>query len=151
MDFVLTGEDQDDEDEGNRRNVIFIAVGELDAKLVQWERSITDLSVPPGMAPFDTAAFTDRLLRENAIMGLQIAAIQTVKSRLKTRCLNYAIEIERQTALQRQGQGFLEAVQNDVNNFFKARSDDVYLKLQKAAQLAASSDLEDCSLLLAEV
>jgi hypothetical protein len=38
-----------------------------------------------------------------------------------------------------------------VNNFFKARSDDVYVKLQKAAELAASRDLEDASLLLTEV
>src|SRR6202790_1035325 len=57
-------------------------------------------------------------------------------------------QLERQLDFQQQSQRFLDRVQNDVNNFFKARSDDVYVKLQKAAELAASRDLEDASLLL---
>jgi hypothetical protein len=40
---------------------------------------------------------------------------------------------------------------NDVNNFFKGQAEDVYFKLQKAAELVASSDPEDASLLLTEV
>lgn len=104
-----------------------------------------------GMSPYDIAAFTDRANHEKAMARLQIAAIQTVRARLKARCLSYAIEIERQLALQRKGQGFLETVQNEVNNYFKARSEDVYLKLQKATQLSTSGDLEDFSLLLMEV
>lgn len=88
---------------------------------------------------------------EKAALRLQITAIQTIKSRLKARCLNYAIQMERQLGLQHKSQGFLDAAQNEVNNFFKARSEDVYLKLQKATQLAASKDLEDCALLLTEV
>jgi hypothetical protein len=67
------------------------------------------------------------------------------------RCLNYAIQIERQLDLQRKNQGFLDLVQNDVNNFFKARSEDVYLKLQKPAELATSREIENAPLLLTEV
>jgi hypothetical protein len=42
-------------------------------------------------------------------------------------------------------------VQNEVNNFFKARSETVHQMLLKASQLAASRDLEDSALLLTEV
>src|SRR5260370_34386475 len=108
-------EDHDDKPDGDRRTVLKIAAGELDAKREQWERAIAHLAVPPGMAPFDTAAFTNWFLHSKGNIRLQIQAIDTIKSRLKTRCLNYAIQIERQLELQRQGQGFLEAVQNDVN------------------------------------
>jgi hypothetical protein len=145
------GEDDADEPEGERRTLFKVAAGELDAKRQQAERAIADMAVPSGMAPFDTAAFTDWLLHEKSFIRLQITAIDTVKARLKARCLNYAIEIERQVKLQRSGQGFVEDLQNRVNNFFKARSQNVYLKLQKAAQLGASREAEDFSLLLTEV
>jgi len=151
LNFSLNGEDEDDLDKNDRHTVLFIAAGELDSKAEQRERAIADLTVPPGMTSFDTAAFTDRATHQKAMARLQIAAIQAVKARLKTRCLNYAIEIERQLMLQRKGQGFLEAVQNEVNNFFKAKSEDVYLKLQKATQLSMSGELEDLSLSLTEV
>lgn len=137
--------------DGEKRNVLAIAVGELDGELEQWERAIADMTLPSGMGEFDTAAFTDRFVNEKAAIRLRIKALQTLKARVKTRCLNYAIQIERQLSLQQQNQGFLESVQNDVNNFFKARSEDVFNKLLKAAQLATSSDLEDSALLLTEV
>jgi len=146
LDFSLSS----DED-GGERNVLRIAVGQLDPELEQWERSIADRTVPSGIDPFDTAAFTDRMLRQKAEIRLRISAIQTIKARLNARCLNYAIQIENQLGTQRRNQDFLDRVQNDVNNFFKARSDSVYVKLQKAAQLAASDDLEDSALLLTEV
>lgn len=149
FDFGFPGDE--DADSGNKPNVLMIAVGEIDPELDQWERTIADMTLPSGMEPFDAAAFTDRFIREKAQIRLRMKALQTIKTRLKTRCLNYAIQIERQLASQRQSQGFLEDVQNEVNNFFKARSDDVFLKLQKAAELAASTDPEDASLLLTEV
>lgn len=136
---------------GDRRNVLMIAAGEIDSELQQWERAISDMALPTSMGEFDTAAFTDRFIGNKGEMRMRIRAIHTIKARLKTRCLNYAIQIERQLDAQRQNQGFLESVQNDVNNFFKARSDDVFTKLQKAAQLSASSEGEDCALLLTEV
>ena len=109
------------------------------------------MSVPAGMGPYDTAAFTDRMHQTRSMARLQITGLQIAKARLKARRLNYAIQIERQLELQQKSQGFLDSVQNDVNNFFKARSDDVYTKLQKAAQLSTSGDLEDFPLLLTKV
>jgi hypothetical protein len=74
-----------------------------------------------------------------------------VKQRVKTRCLNYAIRIERQLQAQGKSQSFLAQVHTEVNNYFKAHSEDVYTKLQKAAQLVDSNNPEDCSLLLTQV
>lgn len=136
---------------GERRNVLMVSAGELDTEILQWERAITDLTLPPGMDQFDLAAFTDRFTHEKVHMRMRIKAVQSIKARLKTRCLNYAIQIERQIGLQRKSQGFLEGAQNDVNNYFKVRSEDVFMKLQKATQLALSGDTEDCALLLTEV
>src|SRR5260221_1109368 len=144
LDFRLSEEQED-------RNVLLISAGELNHELDQCERLIAEMVVPSGMDPFDLAAFTDRFTDQKARWRLRIKAVQIIKSRLKARCLNYAIQFERQLNLQRKNQGFFESVQNEVNNFFKARSEDVHVKLQKAAQLAASRDLEDASLLLTEV
>ncbi len=144
LDFSLSLEDDD-------RKVLATPPGEIDAELDQLERSIADMALPAGMHPFDMAAFTDRFANQKAGLRLRIKALQIIKSRLKARCLNYATQVERQFELQRKNQGFLESVQNEVNNFFKARSEDVSVKLQKAAQLAASRELEDASLLLTEV
>jgi hypothetical protein len=150
VDSFTTEEDRR-KPEGERRNVFMISVGELEGELQQWERAISDMTLPQGMGEFDTAAFTDRLLHEKVAVRMRIKAVQTIKARLKTRCLNYVIQIERQLELQGKSQGFLEGAQNEVNNFFKTRSDDVFNKLQKAAQLAVSGDAEDCALLLTEV
>jgi len=146
LDFSLSS----DED-GEEKNVLKVAVGEIDPELAQWELSIADMTLPSGLDPFDAASFLDRFTQEKGRMRLRIKALQTIKTRLKARCLNYAIQIERQIQSQRQSQGFLETVQNDVNNFFKARSEDVFRKLLKAAQLSATTELEDASLLLTEV
>jgi hypothetical protein len=137
--------------EGDRRNVLMVAAGELESELQQWERAITDLTLPANIGGVDAAAFTDRFIASKTEMRMRIRAIHSIKSRIKTRCLNFTIQLERQLGSQRQNQGFLEGVQNDVNNFFKARSDDVFTKLQKAAQLTTSNEGEDSALLLTEV
>lgn len=147
---VIFSEDADKID-GERRNVLRLSASELDSEIEHWTGAINDLAIPSGMGEFDTAAFTDRFVQQKADIRARIRAVTTIRSRLKTRCLNYAIGIERQLQSQKKGQVFLETVQNEVNNYFKARSDDVFLKLQKAAQLAASGDAEDFSLLLTEV
>lgn len=133
------------------RNVLAIGAGELDPELEQWERAIRDMAVPNGMGEFDTAAFADRYNSEKAAIRLRIKAIQTVKERIKARCFNYATRVERQLEGQRRAQSFFEQAQNDVNNYFKAHSEDVYAKLQKASQLVNSDSPEDLSLLLTEV
>lgn len=139
------------DDNGEERNVLLIGAGELDPEIEQCERSIQDKAIPPGMSGFDTAAFTDRYNNYKAQLRLRISAIQTIKGRIRTRCLNYAISVERQLEAQRKTQSFLEQAQNDVNNYFKAHSEDVYTKLQKAAQLVESDNPEDLSLLLTQV
>jgi len=138
-------------DNGEERNILIIGAGELDPELEQWERSIQDMTIPLGMSEFDTAAFTDRYNNKKTQIRLRISAIQNIKERIKARCFNYAIMVERQLEAQQKPQSFLERVQNDVNNYFKAHSEGVYTKLQKAAQLVESDNPEDLSLLLTQV
>ena len=133
------------------RNVLTIPVGEIKSEIDQWERSIDDLKLPSGMGEFDTAAFTDRYNEQKAEIRLRIKGCYTIKERIKTRCLNYAIRIEKQLQAQRKSEGFLEKSQNLVNNYFKQHSEDVYTKLQKATQLIDSTDPEDHSLLLTQI
>jgi hypothetical protein len=144
IDYSLANDDEE-------RNIFALSVGELDSELEQLERSIQDMTLPSGMGEFDTAAFTDRYNNKKVWIRLRIKAVQTVKERIKTCCLNYAIRVERQLEAQRKTQSFLEQTQNDVNNYFKAHSEDVYTKLQKAAQLVDSDNPEDLSLLLTQV
>src|ERR1035441_10417936 len=148
------GDDRDDEvedDDGNRRNLFVFGAGQLDTELKRLEGCIQDMAVPPGMSPFDVAAFTDRFVGRKGVFRLHMQNIQTVRERIKTRCLNYAISLEKQLDAQERPETFLHQVQNEVNNYFKARSEDVYLKLQKAAQLVDSGDAEDHSSLLTVV
>jgi hypothetical protein len=137
--------------EGNDLNFITASAGSLDHEILCVEQGLADLVLPSGMDPYDIAAFTDRFNAEKEQFRLKMRAFTAIQTRLKTLCGNYTNQLERQLDFQQQSQRFLDRVQNDVNNFFKARSDDVYVKLQKAAELAASRDLEDASLLLTEV
>ena len=146
LDFTLGSNE-----EGEDRNVLAVAVGEIDPELEQWKNSIDDMNVPSGMGKYDTAAFTDEFTRNKATFRLRMKALHTIKQRIKTRCLNYAIRVERQLQAQSKSQNFLQRIQNEVNNYFKAHSEDVYTKLQKAAQLVDSNDSEDYSLLLTQV
>lgn len=146
LDFSLAVDDS-----GEEKNVLAIGVGEIKPELDQWERSIQDLKLPLGMGEFDTAAFTDRYNYKKEYIRLRIRAVHTIKERVKTKCLNYAIRIEKQIQGQQKTEGFLQESYNEVNNYFKAHSEDVYTKLQKAAQLVGSHDPEDFSLLLTQV
>ncbi len=139
------------DDDGQERTLLAIAAGEIDGELEQWEGAIQDLALPSGMAEYDTAAFTDQYTTRKTEIRLRIKALQAIKQRIRVRCLNYAIRIERQLEAQRRSRSFLEKCHNEVDNYFKAHSEDVYTKLQKAAQFIDSSDPEDLSLLLTEV
>jgi hypothetical protein len=147
--YALDGDD--DVDEGEKRNLLPAGVAEIDANIEQWEKAIQDLAIPAGMGKFDTAAFTDRHNSQKAELRVRINAEKVVRSRVKTRCTNYAISLERQLQAQQKTQSFLHKVQTEVNNYFKGRSEDVYLKLQKAANLTDSDDPENYSLLLTQV
>jgi hypothetical protein len=139
------------EEQGQRKNVIVFGAGQLDSEVARMERSIDDMTVPPGMAPFDVAAFTDRFVNQKGMLRLHIQNLQTIRERIKARCLNYAISLEKQLDAQENPEAFLQQVQTEVNNYFKVRSEDVYLKLQKAAQLVGSDEAEDHSSLLTVV
>jgi hypothetical protein len=138
-------------DQGEEKNVFAIGIAEIDPELEQWEREIAQLQVPAGMSPYDTAAFTDRYGREKAQIRLRMRALQSVKQRVKARCLNYAIRLERQLQAQSKARSFLERIQTEVNNYLKAQSEDLYAKMLKAAELVDSTNPEDCALLLTEV
>lgn len=147
MDFSFPSDDPD----GEEKTVLRVAAGEIEPELRQLEATLGELTPPAGLSPFDAAAFHDSANSQRARIRLRITALNTIKARLKTRCLNYAIQIEKQLASQDRNQAVLWTVQNDVNNYFKDRDADVFQKLQKAANLAASADSEDAALLLTEV
>lgn len=137
--------------EDEERNVVSTSVGELLADLEQCEKSISDLAIPPNMGEYDSAAFTDRYSEIKGGLRLRIRALETIRSRVLNQCQNFAISVERQLLAQEKTSSFLERAQNDVQNYFRARSEDVYQKLQKANQLVDSASKEDLSLLLTQV
>jgi hypothetical protein len=137
--------------ENEDQNVFVLGACQLDSEVNQLERSIQDMATPPGMSQFDTAAFANSHATIKASLRLRINAVQMVRQRVKTRCLNYAIGLERQLDAQQKPEVFLQRVQAEVNNYFKARSEDVYAKLQKAAHLVDSTDADDHSALLGHV
>jgi len=136
---------------GDEKNILAIGVGEIKSYIEQWEKTIQDLTLPSGMGKFDTAAFTEMYNHKKELIRERIRAANTIKERIKTKCLNYAIKIERQIQSQQKSETFLQECYNEVNNYFKAHSEDVYTKLQKASQLVGSNDPEDFSLLLTQV
>jgi hypothetical protein len=138
-------------DEDHDKNVLGLGVGELKSEVEHIQEIITDLKVPSGMGQFDTAAFTDKYDTVKSKYRLRLFGISTVLERIRTRCLNYASRIEHQIQVQQKPREFLSDVQNTVNNFFSARSEDAYNKLQKASVLVASNDPEDFALLLTSV
>jgi hypothetical protein len=137
----------DDED----KNVLAMGVGDLIREVQQMEKSIDDLRLPPGMGEFDTAAFTDRHSQLKSQMRLKIRACHTVLERIRTRCLNYATRIEQQLQTADRASGLMASVQNDVHNYYAARSQTTYEKLRKAASLIDSKEPEDHALLLTAI
>lgn len=131
--------------------ILALGVGEFDTELEQAELMIQDMKVPAGMSSHDTAVFTDRYTNLKVQLRMKIREVAAIKNRVNTLCLNFAIRVERQMQAQDKSQSFLQQIQSDVNNYFSAHSEDVYTKLQKAAQLVDSSEAEDRSLLLTQV
>jgi hypothetical protein len=138
-------------DDDEERNVFVMSVGEFPDEVVQIEKAITDMVVPSTMGEYDSAAFTDRYDTIKAQLRLRIKAITAIKDRVLNRCFNFAIGVERQLGAQAKSVQFLQEAQNEVQNYFKSRSEDVYEKLQKANSLIMSNSNEDLSLLLTQV
>jgi hypothetical protein len=136
--------------EGERR-VLTISVSEFPSEIEQCEKSISDLKIPPTMGQFDSAAFTNRHEEIKGSFRLRIRTINAIKSRILNHCQNFAIYVEKQTQTQHKSAAFLQSAQNEVLNYFRSRSEDVYEKLLKANELVDSASPEDCSLLLTEV
>ncbi len=103
------------------------------------------------MGEFDTAAFTDSYRQKKMSYRLHIKALADIESRVKTLCLNYAIKIEKQIENMNKSERFLQDCQNELNNYFKINSENIYNKLLKASDLIKSVDQEDYALLLAMV
>jgi hypothetical protein len=74
-----------------------------------------------------------------------------VLERVRTRCLQYATRVESQLAAQVKTGNLISSIQQDVDNFYAARSEPVYQALAKSVQLAASGNSEDHSLSLVGV
>jgi hypothetical protein len=145
--FSIPGHDEDLE-----ANKVFVtSAGELPEEIRSLEQSIVDKRIPSNMGEYDTAAFTDRYDLIKMQLRLKIRALITIKERILNRCLNFSIGVERQQAAQLKTVSFLQLAQNEVQNYFKNRSDDVYEKLQKANQLVDSDSSEDMALLLTEI
>jgi len=142
--------DYEDEN-GDKKNVLDISVGEIEARIEYLKGQIEDRCLPNGMGEYDTAYFTDKHNTEKKYLRTQIHIIQTLKERIRIRCLNYTIKIEKQLRGQEKTENFIQSSYNTVNNYFKTYSNDVYNKLLKATQLVDSLDPEDFSLLLTEV
>jgi hypothetical protein len=133
------------------KNVLGMGVDGLRAEIGQLEKAIEDLRLPPGMGDYDTAAFTHKYNNIKAQYRIKIRACLTIWERIRTRCLYYASRVEGQIQSQDRTSGFVERVQADVNNYYAARSEAVYSKLQKAASLIDSTDPEDHALLLTSI
>lgn len=138
-------------DSGEEKNILIMSVGEFQSDLEQCERQIMDLKIPSSMGEFDSAAFMDRYSRIKYQLRLRIKAIGMIKSKILNHCFSYANQIENQLDAQQKSINFLAWVQNEVQNYFKIRSEDIFDKLQKANQLIDSSDKEDLSILLTHV
>jgi hypothetical protein len=133
------------------KTVLPLGVAEIEKELAHLQQEIADLNIPSGMGEYDTAAFTDRYDATKTKLRLRMSAISTIQERIRTRCLNYASRVEKQIKAQEKPSKFLSNVQNVVNNYFSAHSEETYRKLQKASSLVDSNNAEDFALLLTSV
>ena len=133
------------------KTVFTMGVGEMQKEIAHVKEIISDLNTPKGMGEYDTAAFTDRYDSTKAQYRLRIYSINTIQERIRTRCLNYTSQVEKQLDTQEKTNLFLSEVQNKVNLYFSIRSDDTFRKLQKATTLLESNDPEDDALLLTTI
>lgn len=140
-----------DDTENHSPMVLHYGIGEIDSELDRLERSINDILSSTGMDTPGSVIYNGKHNANVIAVRERIHIIQTIRQRIKTRCLNYISRMEAQIESQQMTSMFLQSVQNEVHNYFALKSDDVYGKLQKAVQLINSTNHEDQSLLLTEV
>lgn len=91
------------------------SVGEIIADIGQLEKMVIEGTTPQGMTPFDTAYFTDIDNQKKIILRNRIRDLYTIRERIKSRCLCYAISMEKQLQKQQKNQNFVFDAQNYVN------------------------------------
>ncbi|WP_421716334.1 hypothetical protein [Arcobacter arenosus] len=133
------------------KTVLILGVGVMQKEKHHINETISDLKTPNGMTEYDLAAFTDRYDSTKSQFRLRLSGVNTILDRIRTRCLNYASRIEHQIASQEKANSFLMDVQNSVNTYFYTRSENTYIKLQKATDLLGSKNSEDNALLLTAI
>ena len=126
-------------------------IGELQRDIKHIEECIKDFEIPTNMHPLDTAVYFEKYSFKKETYRQLLRAKHTVIERIRSRCLNYASRIEKQLEKQLGNEHFLIEVQSSVNNYFAARSEDVYTKLMKASELIQSCNSEEQALLLTSV
>lgn len=142
--FALSEDDPD-------KNILALGIGEITRELEDIDKSISDLTVPSGISGYDAMALTEKYDYLRPQLRLRKNALHTISERIKTRCFIYASRIESQIPTQEKTLGFLYSIQNSVNNYFAAHSDDTYQKLQSASKLISSQSKEDQALLLTSI
>ena len=147
----LAEDDYEGHNESEKKNILDITAAEIPDERQRWKTVLSEMVCPPGMTPYDTAAFFDSMNHEKARIRLRLNALSEVQSKILALCYTYASNIERQIYQQETTNDFVSATYQTVNAFFKAKSLEVYSKLIKASELAHSNDKENFSLSLTEV
>ena len=129
-------------------NVLAMGVGDLLREVEGMEKSILDLGLPPGLDPYDTAAFTDDHVTLKGEMRLKIRACNEIIERIRTRCLYYVTRVETQLKAEVHTSELLGNLQRDVHNFYAEHCEPAFQSLRKAASLLDSTNPEDHALLL---
>ena len=127
------------------------SVGELIADIKDLEDSINDFNTPSGMTPIDTAYYEIENQNKKVNARNYLGELYTIKERIRARCINYLITIERQIESQKKADTIQYDFINEVNNYYKELDKNIYDKLLKTLELLKNSDDESNSLLLTEV
>lgn len=126
-------------------------IGELESSIKSSQESLSDYTLPSGMTPYDTAAFENSSRSKRESLRLWIGILSAIKEKVRARCLNFLITIEKQISFQEEFFNFQNQSVHSVINFFKRNENDIYLKTMKICELASKLDGENRSLLLTEI
>jgi hypothetical protein len=127
------------------------SVGELLFDIKNTEDSLNDFITPSGMTPIDTAYFEDENQKIKGRTRLHLSNLNLLKEKIRSRCLNYLISVEKQIKNQNKANSIQYDFINEVNNYFKRLDNSIYEKLVKSLELLNNNDNESLSLLLTEI
>jgi hypothetical protein len=135
----------------NEPKINVSSIGELLNDIRIAEESLKDFKTPTRMTPIDTASFEDENQKLRGKTRLYLGELNIVIERIRARCLNFLITLEKQNKEQEDAKKIQLNFFNEVNNFFKERDNSVYIKLLKSLELLNHNDEESHSLLLTEI